>query len=249
VYEAGRTGFEEVRDFQAPVGTVIAGRYRVKDYMGSAAFSMALSCEDMHTHTDVCLKVIKNNKDFLDQSLDEIKLLRYINTVGDADEHNVLILHEYFYYKEHLILVTELLKDNLYEFQKYLMENKQEPYFTLPRLQRIAQQVLRALAFIHSKGLIHCDLKPENILIKSYSRCDVKVIDFGSSCFITDHLSTYIQSRSYRAPEVTDHHLPLLYASRLLIVSGCGLVPRSFWGCRTTSRLTFGVWAASWRNS
>lgn len=45
-------------------------------------------------------------------------------------------------------------------------------------------------------------LQPENILIKSYSRCDVKVIDLGSSCFVTDALSTYIQSRSYRAPEV-----------------------------------------------
>jgi len=50
--------------------------------------------------------------------------------------------------------------------------------------------------------VIHCDLKPENILIKSYSRCEVKVIDFGSSCFTTDHLSSYVQSRSYRAPEV-----------------------------------------------
>lgn len=45
-------------------------------------------------------------------------------------------------------------------------------------------------------------VKPENILIKSYSRCEVKVIDFGSSCFVTDALSSYIQSRSYRAPEV-----------------------------------------------
>ena len=28
------------------------------------------------------------------------------------------------------------------------------------------------------------------------------MIDFGSSCFTTDHLSSYVQSRSYRAPEV-----------------------------------------------
>ena len=53
-------------------------------------------------------QVIKNNKDFLDQSLDEIKLLRYINAVGDPDEHNVLRLYEYFYHKEHLCLVTEV---------------------------------------------------------------------------------------------------------------------------------------------
>ena len=34
------------------------------------------------------------------------------------------------------------------------------------------------------------------------SRCEVKVIDLGSSCFTTDQLSSYVQSRSYRAPEV-----------------------------------------------
>lgn len=61
---------------------------------------------------------------------------------------------------------------------------------------------MSALSYIHDLKLIHCDLKPENILIKSYSRSEIKVIDFGSSCFIHDHLSSYVQSRSYRAPEV-----------------------------------------------
>ena len=32
--------------------------------------------------------------------------------------------------------------------------------------------------------------------------CEVRVIDFGSSCFVDDHLGGYVQSRSYRAPEV-----------------------------------------------
>lgn len=56
--------------------------------------------------------------------------------------------------------------------------------------------------FLHNLGIIHCDLKPENILIKSYRRCEIKVIDLGSSCFQSDSLSLYVQSRSYRAPEV-----------------------------------------------
>ena len=43
--------------------------------------------------------------------------------------------------QEHLFLVCELLRANLYEFQKYNKENGDEPYFTLPHLQRIAQQV------------------------------------------------------------------------------------------------------------
>lgn len=49
---------------------------------------------------------------------------------------------------------------------------------------------------------IHTCIKPENILIKSYSRCEIKIIDFGSSSFVTDALPSYAQSRTYRAPEV-----------------------------------------------
>lgn len=43
--------------------------------------------------------------------------------------------------QEHLVLVTELLRANLYEFQKYNRESGDEPYFTLPRIQSIARQV------------------------------------------------------------------------------------------------------------
>jgi hypothetical protein len=43
--------------------------------------------------------------------------------------------------QEHLFLVCELLRANLYEFQKYQRENGDEPYFTPPRIQRIATQV------------------------------------------------------------------------------------------------------------
>ena len=43
--------------------------------------------------------MIKNSKDFFDQSLDEIKLLQYINSNGDPDHHHVLRLVDYFYCK------------------------------------------------------------------------------------------------------------------------------------------------------
>lgn len=102
--------------------------------------------------------------------MDEIKLLKYVNAADPADEHGILRLYDYFYYKEHLIISCELLKANLYEFQKYNRDAGDAPFFTVPRLQSIARQVLRSLAFLHSLRLIHSDLKPENILIKSYSR-------------------------------------------------------------------------------
>ena len=202
VYDRERTGFEENKEFPVIIDSVIAGRYQVMEYLGSAAFSKALQCLDIHTKELVCVKVITNNKDYVDQSVDEIKILRLINCNGNPDEKNFLKVFDWFYYKEHLFIVTELLRDNLYEFYRYNREHETEIYFTLGKLQRVTKQILVALEYIHNLHLIHCDLKPENILIKSYSRCEVKVIDFGSSCFTHDHLSSYIQSRSYRAPEV-----------------------------------------------
>nr|XP_016478073.1 PREDICTED: uncharacterized protein LOC107799464 [Nicotiana tabacum] len=219
VHRKNRTGFEEDKNFHVVLNSVLAGRYQVTEYLGSAAFSKAIQAHDLHTGMDVCVKIIKNNKDFFDQSLDEIKLLKYVNKHDPADKYHLLRLYDYFYYREHLLIVCELLKANLYEFHKFNRESGGEVYFTMPRLQSITIQCLEALQFLHGLGLIHCDLKPENILVKSYSRCEVKVIDLGSSCFETDHLCSYVQSRSYRAPEVI---LGLPYDKKIDIWSlGC----------------------------
>ncbi|XP_071732077.1 uncharacterized protein [Rutidosis leptorrhynchoides] len=219
VHRKNRTGFEEDKNFNVVLNSVIAGRYHVTEYLGSAAFSKAIQAHDLHSGMDVCVKIIKNNKDFFDQSLDEIKLLKYINKHDPGDKYHLLRLYDYFYYREHLLIVCELLKANLYEFHKFNRESGGEVYFTMPRLQSITIQCLEALQFLHGLGLIHCDLKPENILVKSYSRCEVKVIDLGSSCFESDHLCSYVQSRSYRAPEVI---LGLPYDKKIDIWSlGC----------------------------
>ncbi|OEL13417.1 Dual specificity protein kinase pom1 [Dichanthelium oligosanthes] len=219
IHRKNRTGFEENKDFPIVLNSVVAGRYYITEYLGSAAFSKVVQAHDLQTGMDVCLKIIKNDKDFFDQSLDEIKLLKFVNKYDPLDEHHVLRLYDYFYHQEHLFIVTELLRANLYEFQKYNQESGGEVYFTLPRIQVIARQCLEALVYLHHLRIIHCDLKPENILIKSYRRCEIKVIDLGSSCFLTDNLCLYVQSRSYRAPEVI---LGLPYDQRIDIWSlGC----------------------------
>ena len=43
--------------------------------------------------------------------------------------------------QEHLVLVCELLRANLYEFQRYNRDSGGDPYFTLPRIQSVARQV------------------------------------------------------------------------------------------------------------
>lgn len=94
-----RTGFEENKEFPIVVDSVIAGRYRVTHYLGSAAFSTVVRAHDLRTGVDVCLKIIKNDKDFFDQSLDEIKLLKFVNKYDPDDDHHILRLYDYFYYQ------------------------------------------------------------------------------------------------------------------------------------------------------
>ena len=197
-----KIGYEPEKELKFKKDELIAGRYQYQRELGDAAFSTAVQCMDIKEKRLVCIKIIKNNKDYFDQSIDEIKLLRYINANGDPDKKYFLRIYDYFYYKEHLMIVSELLKDNLYDFYKYLTDNNNTEYFSVERIQKLTKQILICLEFIHDLKIIHCDLKPENILMKSITDATCKVIDFGSSCFVHDHLSAYIQSRSYRAPEV-----------------------------------------------
>ena len=48
--------------------------------------------------------------------------------------------------------------------------------------------------------MIHCDLKPENILLKQPNKSNIKIIDFGSSCFKDERIYTYIQVRAAACP-------------------------------------------------
>lgn len=94
-----RTGFEENKDLSIVLNSVIAGRYYITEYLGSAAFSDVVQARDLHTGIDVCLKIIKNDKDFFDQSLDEIKLLKFVNKHDPSDERHLLRLYDYFYHQ------------------------------------------------------------------------------------------------------------------------------------------------------
>lgn len=74
--------------------------------------------------------------------------------------------------------------------------------FSLRIIRRFTKQMLSSLLLLKQHKVIHCDLKPENILLRHPLHAEIKVIDFGSSCFESEKVYTYIQSRFYRSPEV-----------------------------------------------
>ena len=114
------------------------------------------------------------------------------------NKHSMVNFTQSFYFRGHLCISTELLDMNLYEFIKAHSFRG----FSLRIIRRFTKQILSSLNLLKQKRVIHCDLKPENILLRHPLHSEIKVIDFGSSCFENEKVYTYIQSRFYRSPEV-----------------------------------------------
>ncbi|WP_236540842.1 serine/threonine-protein kinase [Spiractinospora alimapuensis] len=70
----------------------------------------------------------------------------------------------------------------------------------LPLEQVIAYalEVLRALGYLHNKGLLFCDFKPDNVI---QSEEQIKLIDLGGVRRIDDQISPVYATPGYRVPE------------------------------------------------
>ncbi|PQE19163.1 dual specificity kinase pom1 protein [Rutstroemia sp. NJR-2017a BBW] len=123
---------------------------------------------------------------------------RYEIIDDPKNKHSMVNFVQSFYFRGHLCISTELLDMNLYE----LIKSNSFRGFSLKIVRRFTKQMLSSLLLLKSKKVIHCDLKPENILLAHPLHSEIKVIDFGSSCFEHEKVYTYIQSRFYRSPEV-----------------------------------------------
>lgn len=199
-------------------------RYEVLLKLGNGTFGNVTLARD-HKYKSrkfVALKIIKNDLNWSLQSINEIKILKALNTSTDTCDH-VLKYLEHFNFRSHMCIVTELLSVNLFT----VIESTGFKGMELELVQQFARQILKGIEFIHKHKIIHCDIKPENIMLSLPTNdCDtallLKIIDFGSACFHDEITFTYIQSRYYRAPEVI---LGAKYNEKIDIWSaGCVLV-------------------------
>ncbi|CAJ1390616.1 unnamed protein product [Effrenium voratum] len=86
---------------------------------------------------------------------------------------------------------------------------QQKRFYSESDTKMLVRNLLEAVSFIHSKGIMHRDLKPENILLVSkVSNTDIKVSDFGLAKLSKDYPRRLPRSTSicgsdfYLAPEV-----------------------------------------------
>ncbi len=155
-------------------GTIIDGRYRVLDRLGSGGMADVYCAEDLQLGRKVALKLLyarfAEDADFVERFRREASSaagLQHPNVVGvyDRGEEDGVqyIAMEY--------LDGRTLKD-------IVRGDGVEPTPLEPgRAIDLVQQVLRAARFAHKRGIIHRDLKPHNVIVDSEDRA--KVTDFG----------------------------------------------------------------------
>ena len=192
-------GFDDSHgDYIAVVGDHIQYRYEVQSLLGKGTFGLVVKAVDHRNKEVVAVKIIRNKRRFHQQGAVEVKVLQMLSQRDPEDRMGIVRLKASFLFRHHLCLVFELLSLSLYD----CIRNGGFKGLSLNLIRRIAIQLIVAMRYVKANRVIHCDLKPENVLLKHTNKSGVKVIDFGSACFETERVYTYIQSRFYRAPEV-----------------------------------------------
>jgi len=225
--------------FKGGPGAVINGRYKLVKDVGLGTFGRVVQAIDLNLARDVtrderqnhrdrkdrkakikmedsvAIKIVRNVKRYHESALIEADILKDVNSRGGRGQSLCGVLLRQFDFNGHCCLVFECLGRSLYDFMK-VHGFKAFPLFCV---HDFAKQLLDALDFIHSFGLIHTDLKPENILLTSNKErpyrlpdgvsdqqvpasTSIKLVDFGGATYDREKKSTIINTRQYRAPEV-----------------------------------------------
>jgi serine/threonine protein kinase len=134
------------------------------------------------------------NKDLQERFLNEGK------RQAQLQHPNIIPAMDFFQVEGRSFLVMQYVEgENLENRLK-----KENPPLTLDEVRSIARDILSALEYAHSKGVVHRDIKPSNMLLDPNGR--VLLMDFGIALALTEEqrltrTNTSMGTPDYMSPE------------------------------------------------
>src|SRR5437588_4407552 len=177
------------------------GEYEIERLLGKGSIGKVYLARHRRIGRRVALKIIRPEHRFDDEA-DRVEFRRRVQREAELcaslQPPNVVTLFEAGYEDDVIaFLATEYVEGE--SLQARLKKTRPLP---LDDALRIGADVLRALAYAHSKGVIHRDIKPGNIIIATTG--EAKIADFGVARPVNSSLTgtnSLLGTPNYMSPE------------------------------------------------
>lgn len=165
------------------------------EIVGSGAFATVKKAIERSSGITFAAKIISKKKALggLDGVARELQILKKLNHPG------IVKLKAFYEDDDNYYLVMEFISGG--DLMDFVALNGA---IDESASKEIAKQILKAIFYVHSKGISHRDLKPDNIMIAQDDPVIVKITDFGlaKSQENESRMKTFCGTLAYLAPEV-----------------------------------------------
>jgi serine/threonine-protein kinase len=142
------------------------GKYRLDRRIGFGGYASVYAATDLLLGLKVALKIPSDavmSPELLDAFRREVRLTMKL------DHPSIQPIRDAAFIEGHFVIVSPLAERTLFDRMRSRM--------AFETAFEILTQLLKAVAYAHEQGIIHCDIKPENILLFDGNR--IRLTDFG----------------------------------------------------------------------